>query len=102
MEKTIIKDLNQIPQFASETEEQAFWETHDLDAGLFHPVSKEHFKELKRTTPRINTDTSISLDNNITVRLKNLARIKGTKYQTLMKQFIAERLYEEEKREGLL
>ena len=47
LKRTIIKDLNEIPNFTSETEEQAFWET-------------------------------------------------------LMKQFITERLYEEEKREGIL
>ncbi len=103
MTKTIIKDLSEVPKFASEVEEQAFWEANDLDADLFHPVAKDHFKGLERTTTHIESkDTPIRLEHDITIRLKNLALIKGTKYQTLMKQFIAERLYEEEKREGVL
>jgi hypothetical protein len=33
-------------------------------------------------------------------RLRRLAEKKGTRYQTRLKQFVVERLYEEEKREG--
>lgn len=35
-------------------------------------------------------------------RLKDLARRRNTGYQTLLKQFVAERLYEEEKRERII
>lgn len=35
-------------------------------------------------------------------RLKDLAARRNTGYQTLLKQFVAERLYEEEKRERLI
>jgi hypothetical protein len=35
-------------------------------------------------------------------RAKTLARIRHIGYQTLLKQFVLERLYEEEKREGLV
>ena len=35
-------------------------------------------------------------------RYHKLATIKNIPYQTLIKQFASERLYEEEKREGLL
>jgi hypothetical protein len=35
-------------------------------------------------------------------RLKVLASIKGIGYQTLLRQFVADRVYEEEKREGIL
>jgi hypothetical protein len=31
-----------------------------------------------------------------------LATIKGIGYQTLLRQFVADRVYEEEKREGVL
>jgi hypothetical protein len=34
-------------------------------------------------------------------RLKRLARKRHKGYQTLLKEFVIERLYEEEKREGL-
>lgn len=35
-------------------------------------------------------------------RLRTLAARKGTGYQTLLKTFVMERLYEEEKREGII
>ncbi len=39
---------------------------------------------------------------NTLARLKRLARKRHKGYQTLLKEFVIERLYEEEKREGLL
>ncbi len=35
-------------------------------------------------------------------RLRVLAARRNTGYQTLLKEFVVERLYEEEKREGLI
>ena len=35
-------------------------------------------------------------------RLKALAALRNTGYQTLLKEFVIERLYEEEKREGII
>jgi hypothetical protein len=37
----------------------------------------------------------------LVIRLKELAAIKGTGYQALLRQFVADRVYEEEKREGV-
>lgn len=45
---------------------------------------------------------SIRLDEDLLRRLKALARRKGKGYQTLLKEFVLERLYEEEKREGVI
>lgn len=35
-------------------------------------------------------------------RLRELAQRRNTGYQTLLKEFVVERLYEEEKREGII
>jgi hypothetical protein len=35
-------------------------------------------------------------------KIKVLASIKSVGYQTLLRQFVADRVYEEEKREGIL
>jgi hypothetical protein len=35
-------------------------------------------------------------------RLKALAALRNTGYQTLLKQFVVERLYEEERRAGII
>ena len=49
-----------------------------------------------------STSTSLRLDEDTLGRLRHLARKKGKGYQTLLKEFVVERLYEEEKREGML
>jgi hypothetical protein len=45
---------------------------------------------------------SVRLEADTVRRLRALAAVKGTKYQTLLKAFVQERLYEEERREGLV
>jgi predicted DNA binding CopG/RHH family protein len=51
----------------------------------------------KRTTP-----IAIRFDEFTIKRLKALAALRNTGYQTLLKDFVVERLYEEEKREHLI
>jgi len=50
-----------------------------------------------RTTP-----IAIRFDQFTLMRLKALAALRNTGYQTLLKEFVVERLYEEEKREGII
>ena len=50
-----------------------------------------------RTTP-----IAVRFDQFTLKRLKALAALRNTGYQTLLKEFIVERLYEEEKREGII
>ena len=50
-----------------------------------------------RTTP-----IAIRLDRFTLERLRALANLRNTGYQTLLKEFVVERLYEEEKREGII
>jgi hypothetical protein len=45
---------------------------------------------------------SIRLEQDTDERIWRLAARKKIKYQTLIKQFLSERLYEEEKRMGLV
>jgi hypothetical protein len=45
---------------------------------------------------------AIRFDADTLARLKVVARKKHKRYQTLLKEFATERLYEEEKREGLI
>ena len=58
-----------------------------------------------RRTPRpagASKSTSIRLDADVEGRLRRVADLKQVPYQTLLKQFVGERLYEEEKRLGLI
>ena len=50
-----------------------------------------------RTTP-----IAVRFDQFTLKRLKALAALRNTGYQTLLKEFVIERLYEEEKREGII
>jgi hypothetical protein len=50
-----------------------------------------------RTTP-----IAIRFDQFTLKRLKALAALRNTGYQTLLKEFVVERLYEEEKRAGII
>jgi hypothetical protein len=98
-----------IPIFKNEDEEHEFWSTHDLAGPLLQemkPVPIEGDDELpsarsasvyRRTRP-----VSVRLDEDILRRMKALAAKKHKGYQSLLKEFLVERLYEEEKREGLI
>jgi hypothetical protein len=50
-----------------------------------------------RTTP-----IAVRFDEFTLTRLRALAARRNTGYQTLLKDFVVERLYEEEKREGII
>jgi hypothetical protein len=50
-----------------------------------------------RTTP-----IAIRFDQFTLKRLRALAALRNTGYQTLLKEFVVERLYEEEKRVGII
>ena len=50
-----------------------------------------------RTTP-----VAVRFDEFTLKRLRVLAARRNTGYQTLLKEFVVERLYEEEKREGII
>jgi predicted DNA binding CopG/RHH family protein len=59
-----------------------------------------HMQELFR--PERTTPIAVRFDQFTLKRLKSLAALRNTGYQTLLKEFIVERLYEEEKREGII
>ena len=103
---TIIYDPADIPDFSSETEEVAYWDTHTWSDELLDAAASQPRNPLlppPRARSKVQSrPTSLRLETNTTERLKKLARKKGVAYQTLLKQFVLERLYEEEKREGIV
>jgi len=89
-----------IPPSMTEAEEQQFWATHSLAGALledFGPPPPGLIPPRPRTTP-----VAVRFDQDVIARLKTVAEKKHKGYQTLLKEFVAERLYEEEKREGIL
>jgi predicted DNA binding CopG/RHH family protein len=96
---TTINSREEIPSFASEDEEADFWATHEFSEVLLGEMSPTGDKRLPpaRTRP-----VSLRLDEHTLNRARALAAHRNMGYQTLMKEFIGERLYEEEKRDGLI
>ena len=95
-----IKDPKEIPSGLSDEEQLAYWETHGLTEDYLQKT--EEVPEDERPQPPRTRAISVRFDAHTIARLKNLADRRGIGYQTLLKEFVTERLYEEEKREGVL
>lgn len=95
-----IHSWDEVPAFASEREEAEFWSTHALGEELL-VEDLEGDPMLPTSRPR-TTPVSIRFDADTLGRLKRLAHHRRRGYQTMVKEFVAERLYEEEKREGII
>ena len=88
----------EIPDFADEDEERAYWETHHFGPGMLAGFRRVGVHPVAATSKNI----SLRLEADTVRRLRALATRKGMRYQTLLKAFVVERLYEEEKREGII
>jgi hypothetical protein len=55
-----------------------------------------------KVRPGRTTPIAVRVDRFTLKRLRALATLRNVGYQTLLKEFVVERLYEEEKREGIL
>jgi len=103
-----IRSWDEVPQFENEQEEHEFWGSHSLSEELldsFEPRSERTNLPPPRpkTKPRPRKGSvSVRMEDDLVNRLKTLAAVKGVGYQVLLRQFVADRVYEEEKREGIL
>jgi hypothetical protein len=94
-----IQRLDDVPTFTSEAEEAAFWAIHEFSDELLAQMGDVPEAFLPRPrTKRI----PVRFDEDTVQRLKVLATKRHKGNQTLLKEFVVERLYEEEKREGLI
>ena len=97
----LVDDPKDILEGLSDEEQIRLWETHDPTEEFLNKVKEVPADE--RPRPRERTrPINVRFDDFTLVRLKALAERRNTGYQTLLKEFVAERLYEEEKRKGIL
>ena len=96
-----IQSWSEVPEFTNEAEEAEYWRTHSLGESLLQQMSPLTDEDLPPPRPRTRP-IAVRFDEDILQRIKALARVKRKGYQTLLKEFVVERLYEEEKREGLV
>jgi hypothetical protein len=75
----------------------------DPDVFFEQVARREKLARMQETVrPGRTTPVAIRFDRFTLTRLKALAATRNTGYQTLLKEFVVERLYEEERREGII
>ncbi len=94
-----INNLKDIPADLSDEEQIMFLETHGVSEEFLEKA--EEALEDERPRPRTRP-INVRFDDFTLNRLKEMAERRNVGYQTLLKTFVLERLYEEEKREGAL
>ncbi len=78
----------QIPDFENEAAEAKFWLNHEIAPGLMK--ASEHAPD-----SRESTTITLRFDPRMLSRIKRMARSRFLNYQSMMKQWLAERLEDE-------
>jgi len=90
--KTIEK-WEDIPEFDTDKEEAEFWTAHTLDPRLMNA-------SVQRQTVRESTTITLRFDPQMLSRIKRLARHRYLNYQSMIKQWLSERLEEEVRKQN--
>lgn len=77
-----------LPDFDDEAAEVAFWLIHELDGKLMAASVRE-------ADTRESTTITLRFDPRMLSRIKRMARSRFLNYQSMIKQWLAERLEEE-------
>ena len=81
----LVMKWEEIPLFLSEQEEAKYWLTHRLDAKLME-------QSIAGADQSESTSISLRMDPRMLARLKRLARSRYLNYQSMIKQWLSERL----------
>ena len=84
----IIKGWKEVPAFESETEEGRFWAAHQLEARLMQ-------MSVHRPDVRESTTITLRFDPRMLSRIKRIARRRFLNYQSMIKQWLSERMEQE-------
>lgn len=79
---------SEIPEFADEAAEARFWQEHELDGLLM--AGSVHEADVRESTT-----ITLRFDPRMLSRIKRMARSRFLNYQSMMKQWLAERLEDE-------
>ncbi|HUF62528.1 MAG TPA: CopG family antitoxin [Verrucomicrobiales bacterium] len=83
-----VSNWSEIPAFESQNEEVAFWAEHELDPRLMSA-------SVHRTSNRESTTITLRFDPRMLNRIKRLANSRYLNYQSMIKQWLSERLEQE-------
>ena len=84
----VVTRWSELPEFEDEAAEARFWEAHELDGRLMAGSVHE-------ADARESTTITLRFDPRMLSRIKRIARSRFLNYQSMMKQWLAERLEEE-------
>ena len=88
MSLSVVNDWDSVPLFTGIEEESEFWEGHQIGLRLMQT-------SLVRTDTNESTTITLRMDPRMLSRLKRLARQRYLNYQSMLKQWVAERLEKE-------
>jgi len=83
-----ISNWSDIPSFDDEKSEAKFWATSKIDLKLIN-------ESVLRSDSRESTTITLRFDPRMLARIKRLARGRFLNYQSMMKQWLSERLEQE-------
>lgn len=84
----MVSDWEEVPAFANPSEEAAYWQGHQIDGRLM-------LTALAKADHAESTTITLRMDPRMLSRLKRLARQRYLNYQSMLKQWVAERLEQE-------
>ena len=84
----VITTWTEVPHFESEEDEAAFWADARLDVRLMNA-------SLLKADTRESTTITLRFDPRLLARIKRIARSRYLNYQSMIKQWLSERLEKE-------
>jgi len=84
----VLRAWSEVPAFDSERAEADFWLRHTLDPRLMQGA-------VLKNDARESATVTLRFDPRLLARLKRLARSRYLNYQSMIKQWLAERLEQE-------
>jgi predicted DNA binding CopG/RHH family protein len=88
MTLAVVTDWETVPAFATVQEEIRFWQEHQVGQRLMQ-------SSLVSTDTNESTTITLRIDPRMLSRLKRLARQRYLNYQSMLKQWVAERMEKE-------
>ena len=83
-----VRDWSEIPDFKDRKEEATFWAKHGLDPQLMNA-------SIHKANVRESTTVTLRFDPRMLARIKRIARMRYLNYQSMIKQWLSERLEDE-------
>ena len=84
----VITNWSEIPHFETEEDEAAFWAGTRLDARLMNG-------SILKADNRESTTITLRFDPRMLARIKRIARSRYLNYQSMIKQWLSERIEKE-------